>query len=103
MDARYVPEAGYGNLSHGGNVITGEAETSLLHPPPCYLPLSDRGGTQSRPGSRHLARAYTTPPGSSVRDSPRDHNRHYLILTHHRPMKPSTTRASSSKSSGFGM
>ena len=34
VDARYVPEAGYGNLTHGGNVITGQAEASLLHPPP---------------------------------------------------------------------
>jgi hypothetical protein len=37
VDARHVPEAGYGNLAHGGNVIMGEAETSLLHPPPVSI------------------------------------------------------------------
>ena len=37
VDARNVPEAGYGNLTHGGNVIAREAETSLLHPPPISL------------------------------------------------------------------
>jgi hypothetical protein len=37
VDARHVPEAGYGNLADGGNVGPGEAETPLLHPSPVSI------------------------------------------------------------------
>jgi hypothetical protein len=41
VDARHVPEAGYGNLADGGNVSLGEAETFLLHPTPIRIVEGD--------------------------------------------------------------